>query len=139
MIHRERRTEVRSRPQRRVLVVDDDPDSRLLIGAMIESYLDAVVTLVPTVEEAIASASRVLPDLVVTDALMPEQDGFDLLRRLRAIARAARVPVIVATATTEPALHARLLAAGATAVLAKPPTPQELTRAVGAALAYGDD
>jgi CheY-like chemotaxis protein len=47
--------------------------------------------------------------------------------------------VIVATATTEPALHARLLAAGATAVLAKPPTPQELTRAVGAALAYGDD
>jgi CheY-like chemotaxis protein len=91
------------------------------------------------VEEAIASASRVLPDLVVTDALMPDEDGFDLLRRLRGIARAARVPVIVATATTEPALHARLLAAGATAVLAKPPTPQELARAFGAALDSGND
>ena len=122
-----------------MLVVDDDPDARLLVGAMIEAYCGAEVTLVASVDEAIASAGRVLPDLVVTDALMPGQDGFDLLKRLRQVPRAGRVPVIVATASPEPELHERLLAAGAMAILAKPPTPQVLAETVGTALASGGD
>jgi CheY-like chemotaxis protein len=123
----------------RVLVVDDDPDARLLVGAMVEAYCDASVTLVASVDEAIASVGRVLPDLVVTDALMPGQDGFDLLRRIRQVPRAGRVPVIVATASPEPELHERLRAAGATAILAKPPTPEVLAQTVGAALASCGD
>lgn len=124
-------------PASRVLVVDDDPDARLLLGTMIEAYCDAEVTLCATVDEAIASAGRVLPDLVVTDAMMPGQDGFDLIRRLRQVPRAARVPVVVATASREPQLHARLLAAGACAILAKPPAPEALADIVFARLAAG--
>lgn len=121
----------------RIVVVDDDPDARLLVGAMIEACCDAEVTLLATVDEAMADVARVLPDLVVTDALMPGQDGADLLRRLRAMPRAARVPVIVATASPEPELHERLRAAGADAIVAKPPEPKELAGAIAAALAAG--
>ena len=128
-----------ARPARRVLVVDDDPDARLLVGTMLEAYCNASVTLVASVDEAIASAGRVLPDLVVTDALMPRQDGFDLLRRLRQVPRAGHVPVIGATASPELELHERLRAAGAIAILAKPPTPEALVETIGAALASGGD
>lgn len=123
------------RTNRRVLVVDDDPDARLLLATMIEAYCDAGVTLCASVDEAIASAGRVLPDLVVTDLMMPGQDGFDFLRRLRQVPRGARVPVIVATASPEPELHRRLLAAGACAVIAKPATPEALAEAVALGLA----
>lgn len=128
-----------SRPVPRVLVVDDDPDARLLLGTMIEAHCGAEVTLCASVDEAIASAGRVLPDLVVTDAMMPGQDGFDLLRRLRQILRAASIPVIVATASPEPELHARLLAAGASAILPKPPSPGALVDIVASRLAAGGD
>lgn len=126
-------------PAPRVLVVDDDPDARLLLGAMIEAYCDAEVTLCASVDEAIASAGRVLPDLVVTDAMMPGQDGFDLIRRLRQVPRAAGIVVIVATASPEPELHARLLAAGASGILPKPPAPEALAEIVFARLAAGSD
>ena len=127
------------RSSRRVLVVDDDPDARLLLATMIEAYCDAGVTLCASVDEAIASAGRVLPDLVVTDVMMPGQDGFDLLRRLRQVPRAARVPVVVATASPEPELHRRLLAAGACAIIAKPATPEALAEVVALGLAAGGD
>ncbi len=123
-----------SRPPLRVLVVDDDVDARLLVGAMVETYCDAQVTLVASVDEAIDSVRRVLPDLVVTDAMMPGQDGLDLLRRIREVPRAARVPVLVATASHEAGLLDRLRSAGAVAIVSKPPTPEVLVAAVGAAL-----
>jgi len=128
-----------ARPAPHVLVVDDDPDARLLLGAMIEAYCAAEVTLCASVDEAIASAGRVLPDLVVTDAMMPGQDGFDLIRRMRQVPRAAHVPVIVATASPEPELHARLLAAGASGILPKPPSPEALVEVVLARLVAGGD
>lgn len=127
----------RARPLPRILVVDDDPDARLLVGAMIESYCEAQVTLAASVDEAMDSVRRVIPDLVVTDAQMPGQTGLDLIRRLREVPRAARVPVVVATATPEPALHDELLAAGALAILAKPPSPEDIARTIGAALVSG--
>jgi CheY-like chemotaxis protein len=126
-----------ARPLPRVLVVDDDPDARLLVGAMIESYCEAQVTLAASVDEAMESVRRVIPDLVVTDAQMPGQTGLDLIRRLREVPRAARVPVVVATATPEPALHASLLAAGALAILSKPASPEDIARTIGAALEAG--
>lgn len=129
----------RARPLPRILVVDDDPDARLLVGAMIESYCEAQVTLVASVEEAMESVRRVIPDLVVTDAQMPGQSGLDLIRRLREVPRAMRVPVVVATATPEPALHASLLAAGAMAILSKPASPEDIARTIGAALDAGGD
>jgi CheY-like chemotaxis protein len=82
-----------SRPPLRVLVVDDDVDARLLVGAMVETYCDALVTLVASVDEAIDSVRRVLPRPGGA-AMMPRQDGLDL-RRIRGFPRAARVPVLV--------------------------------------------
>lgn len=129
----------RLRPPRRFLVVDDDVDARLLMGAMVESYFDAQAVLVASADEAVGSVKRALPDLVITDGLMPGGGAIELLERLRLIPRAAGVPVIVATASTEPDLHRRLASAGAVAVLAKPPSPEALARAVEAALAPGGD
>lgn len=120
----------RSRNALQVLVVDDDTDARLLARVMIEACCDARVTLAASVEEAMAILRMVLPDLVVTDANMPGEDGLALLSRLRALPGGERVPVIVATAALERDLHEQLRSAGARAVLPKPLTPEALAEAI---------
>lgn len=119
----------------RLLVVDDDPDARLLLAAMIEAYFGADVVLVASVDEAVASVSRALPDLVLSDGVMPGGGALELLQRLRGIPRAGAIPVVVVTASIDAAHGDRLVAAGARAVLAKPPDPAVLERAIVEALA----
>lgn len=129
--------EPRKRPPLRILVVDDDVDARLLIGAMVESHFDAQAVLVASADEAVASISRVLPDLVITDGLMPGGGAIELLGRLRAMPRAKDVPVIVATASIEESGYRNLRDAGALAVVRKSARPEEFAHAVAEALAAG--
>lgn len=127
-------SEPRKRPPLRILVVDDDVDARLLIGALVESHFDAQAVLVASADEAVESVSRVLPDLVITDGLMPGGGAIELLGRLRGIPRAARVPVIVATGSIDQGKYRHLRDAGALAVIPKSAGPDEFARAVGAVL-----
>jgi len=98
-----------------VLLVDDDPAALEVIGTILTS-VGARVTLAASAGEAAQSFSST--DIVVTDIGMPEEDGYALLRRLRASESSA--PAIAVTAYAEPRDRERALAAGFSAYLAKP-------------------
>ena len=77
-------------------------------------------------EEAMAAVQRRLPDLILSDVLMPLLDGIGLAKRLRADVRTASVPIILMTASGASDLPARGSVAGVSEFLLKPFRPQEL-------------
>ncbi|HEX8914173.1 MAG TPA: hybrid sensor histidine kinase/response regulator [Humisphaera sp.] len=118
----------------RVLVVDDEPDGRAVVRRLLEAY-GAVVTTAGSAAEAIERFDRPgPPDVLVSDVGMPGDDGYALVRRLRARAasRGGTVPAVALTAYASPADRERALAAGFQTHLAKPVEPGELVATVAA-------
>ena len=102
-----------------ILVVDDDP----FILRLLEIELRASGFEVRTASDGAEGLARALqerPDLVLADVMMPNVDGFELTRRLRADPRTAGVPVIMLTARALSADKVEGLAAGADDYLVKP-------------------
>lgn len=91
-------------PAERLLVVDDEPTLRELLSATLR-FAGFEVTSVATGAEAIEAARSRQPDLVLLDVMLPDLDGFEVARRLRAGARGAgaHLPLLFLTArdTTE--------------------------------------
>jgi signal transduction histidine kinase/ActR/RegA family two-component response regulator len=83
----------------RVLVVDDIPDDRELLTRMLE-VRGANVVSAASVAEGLAVLERERPDVLLSDIAMPEEDGYSLLRRLRALPadRGGRTPAVAVTA-----------------------------------------
>jgi K+-sensing histidine kinase KdpD/ActR/RegA family two-component response regulator len=118
-----------------VLVVDDDEDARQLVQAVLEEC-GAKVTAVDSVDSALEVLSRGVTDVLVSDIGMPGQDGYDLIRRVRALpGDAANLPAAALTAYARAEDRHRALNAGYSRHLAKPVEPSELV-AVVAALAH---
>jgi CheY-like chemotaxis protein len=115
----------------RVLVVDDDLASRILVAILLEKGGYAP-TAVPSVSRALERIESEGTDVVVTDLIMPGRGGLDLLERLRE--RASHMPVIVMTGSADQELVDRALELGADIVLGKLYLADELHAAVGAAL-----
>ena len=80
-----------------VLVVDDDPKAVEVIAAFLPSPGYAVVRAYSG-SQAIALAQRLRPDLLLLDLLMPEIDGFDVVKALQSEAATARIPILIVTA-----------------------------------------
>ncbi len=80
-----------------ILVVDDEPLSRQLVGAAL-SAVGHQVRFATNGRDALAQASQHPPDLVVTDVIMPEMDGWAFVRSLRSVKTTSLVPVIFLTA-----------------------------------------
>ena len=122
----------------RVLVVEDDDDSRELICALIERA-GAMVMCVASVAQATEVYRSFDPDVVLTDFSMPGADGFDLIREFRKApsTRAVAVPILVLSGHSEDNWHERALAAGAADVLTKPFDPALLITWIAAAVAPG--
>ena len=81
-----------------MLVVDDTPEARRLIRRILQSQGDFEIFEATNGREAIDSANREHPDLIILDLMMPEVDGFAALDELRSKPETASIPVIVATA-----------------------------------------
>ena len=111
----------------RVLVVDDQPDERELMLAVLTS-LGAVVTTAESADAALAAARTNTYDIVISDLAMPVKDGYELLRQLRR--EVPHVPVMALTAHARDEDQQRALAAGFRRYLSKPVEPPELARAV---------
>ena len=116
-----------------VLVVDDDAEARALLRTVLE-YGGALVTSVASARDALRNLRRMTPDAVVTDIAMPRENGYWLIRELRALdaVKGQRMPAI-AIAETSP-LHGpdRTLGAGFDVHLSKPVDPWDLCRVVAA-------
>jgi PAS domain S-box-containing protein len=81
-----------------ILVVDDDPAAVELVAVQLEAF-GSTVLRAHGGQEAIESARRESPDLIVLDLMMPTVNGFDVVDALRGHAETAGIPIVVVTAT----------------------------------------
>ena len=103
-----------------MLVVDDERDGREAVGAILKRR-GAEPTLAGSTEEALELARQSPPDVVLTDIEMPGEDGYALLRHLRAAEGLERKTAVAAlTAYASPQDRARALDAGFDIHIAKP-------------------
>ncbi|HYL82406.1 MAG TPA: response regulator, partial [Candidatus Acidoferrum sp.] len=100
--------------RRRVLVIDDDPAVCLLVSAMLEPA-NYEVQGAAAGEPGEVLASKQLPDLILLDLQMPGMGGYQVLKLLRQGEKTARIPVVMLTASDDPALNRKAYAAGASA------------------------
>jgi CheY-like chemotaxis protein len=118
---------------RRVLVVEDEPENRLLLGVVLtaEGYDVEEVEDGPA---ALAAASARHPDLILLDVMLPGMNGYAVLERLRADPSTAGVPVIMLTALAQRGHVERAVEIGADGYITKPFEPADLLQAMEAAL-----
>lgn len=109
-----------------ILVVDDEAFNRVLIESLLRKGGFREVVSVADGASALAFVERRPPACILLDVVMPEIDGLEVCRRLRADPRFARVPVIVQTGMASPEQRRAAFAAGASDVVAKPYDPAEL-------------
>ena len=125
--------ETAPRPPVRLLLVDDEPGLRSAVKAYLEDD-GFVVTTANDGEEGWTLAQELMPDVVITDVMMPRCDGFGLLKRLRADERLGGTPVIFLTAKGMTADRIAGFQAGADDYIPKPFDPDELVARVNNAV-----
>lgn len=115
----------------KVLVVDDEPDAcRLIKWVLDECHADVITAA--SAAEAMPLVESTRPDLVISDIGMPDVDGYELLRRIRALgpARGGKVPAIALTAFARPEDRAHSLKVGFSLHVSKPIQPDKLAATV---------
>jgi PAS domain S-box-containing protein len=114
----------------RVLVVDDEADARRLLARVL-TEAGVIVTAVGSVAEAMAALATTNPEVLVSDIAMPGQDGFDLIRQVRARGLTAKdLPAVALTAFAHKEDRRRVLLAGFQVHAAKPIDPHDLTAVI---------
>jgi PAS domain S-box-containing protein len=119
-------------PPARILLVDDNADMRDYLTRILSEYVQ--VEAVADGAAALAAAGERVPDLVLSDVMMPGLNGFELLKALRADARTREVPIILLSARAGVESVVEGLEAGADDYLIKPFSAQELVSRVNAHL-----
>ncbi len=113
----------------RILLVDDEPGLRTAVQAYLQDEGFEVTTAVDG-EEGWQMAQKMLPDLVISDVMMPRCDGYELLNRLRADERLGGTPVIFLTAKGMTLDRTQGYQAGVDDYIPKPFDPDELVARV---------
>ncbi|MCW5892488.1 MAG: response regulator [bacterium] len=124
------------RPKPRILIVEDHP----LIAELVETRLrieGMQPVKCPGGREALALIGTDPFDAVILDIMMPDVDGYEVLRHIRATPRTATLPVIFLTAKSTPADIEKGLALGANHYITKPFSGQDLMRKVRICLEEG--
>jgi two-component system, sensor histidine kinase ChiS len=112
-------------PRPRILVVEDDQDLLRMMQRMLTSIAD--VSIATDGEQALkALAAGALPDLLITDWMMPKKDGLTLVKEMKQDERLKRIPVVILTAKTGPRDVIAGINSGARHYLTKPFKPDEL-------------
>ena len=113
----------------RVRVVDDEAPNRALLRRVLEPLGCHIAEAADGVE-ALASAARERPDLILLDVMMPRRDGYSVCRKLKSDPRSRLIPVIILTSLDRLGDRIQGMALGADDILTKPYRPVELiTRA----------
>ena len=102
----------------KILVVDDQPINIRVIHGLFKSQFDVVMAM--NGEQALSQAEQHRPDLIVLDVMMPDMDGYEVCRRLKANPNTRAVPVVFVTAHNDPADEIQGIALGAIDVISKP-------------------
>jgi DNA-binding response OmpR family regulator len=123
------------KPRHRVLVVDDEESTRLLLARLLSKELKVDVQLAGTCEQAVRLAGNYAYDAILLDLLMPGIGGMGVLAAIRAASPNAATPVIIVSVVGEQSTIDRCTAAGASAYHLKPIRRTELIATVKAQLA----
>ena len=110
----------------RILVVDDEPNNRLLLTVMLAPDGYDVVTAAAG-EEALAMIAQHAPDLIVLDVMMPGMDGYQVAARIKSEDATRHIPIIMLTALNDRNSMMHGLNAGAEQFLTKPVVRAELS------------
>ena len=116
----------------RVMVVDDEPDTREMLSLMI-GQLGAEVCACATSHDAMNLLGEWKPDVIVSDIEMPDEDGYELMRKVRQLEANSgerKVPAIALTAYGRVEDRVRALSAGYQMHIAKPAEPAELAAVI---------
>lgn len=109
----------------KVLVVEDEPDMRELISHSLKEAGFGVVTA-SNGRDALSTATREMPDIILLDLMLPEMDGFEVCKALRRDAVTEGIPVIVVSARSLELDRVLALELGAEDYVTKPFSPREL-------------
>lgn len=113
-----------SEHQTRILVVEDNADVSQYIGMLLKPYYE--VHFATDGQQGMETALEQVPDLILTDLLMPHTDGLQLCQQVRSTPLLSHIPVIMVTAKITDADRMKSIQAGADAFLTKPFNPDEL-------------
>lgn len=103
----------------KVLVVDDEAETVRMLSMAVQ-LLGFQPVVARSGETAISQANAESPDVVLLDLMMPDLDGMEVTRRLRANPQTAQTPIVIVTASPEADVEERCRQAGATAFMRKP-------------------
>ncbi|MEH2198169.1 ATP-binding protein [Nostoc sp.] len=103
----------------KVLVVDDRWENRSVVVSLLEP-LGFEVIAVSNGREGLAMAQEIHPDLIITDLMMPEMNGYEMLQQLRQIPELKDIPAIASSASVFESNQNESITAGANAFLPKP-------------------
>jgi DNA-binding response OmpR family regulator/CO dehydrogenase nickel-insertion accessory protein CooC1 len=119
--------------EEKILIVDDDVDTLKLVGMMLQKQ-GYQICAAANGEQGLAQAEAENPDLILLDVMMPEMDGYEVARRLRANSLTANTPILMFTAKTQLEDKVTGFESGADDYLTKPTHPAELIAHVKALL-----
>ncbi|WP_409562987.1 response regulator [Hyphomicrobium sp. B1] len=108
-----------------VLVVDDNPDTLAMLTAALEQ-IGALVLIATDGERAMTTVARIVPDIILLDAVMPNMDGFETCRRMKRLPPLADVPIIFMTGLRDTDRIIEGLEAGGVDYVTKPVIIEEL-------------
>ena len=119
----------------RVLIVDDDEATRLLLARILSGELSVEVQLAGTSEQALHLVEEYAYDAILLDMLMPGIGGLEVLKEIRAHPPNKATPVVVVTVVSDPKTREQCMSAGANAYLVKPIERATLAATVRAQIA----
>lgn len=113
----------------KILIVDDSSTAVALLQVFLVGR-ETEIRVAPDGVEGLRIAHEMVPDVVITDLVMPRMDGWELCAALRADPSLRNVAIVALTARDDPESRLRAMLAGADAHITKPATPELLRRTV---------
>ena len=116
----------------RVLLVEDDQDSREMLAMLLGFHGAEVVAAVGSARDALDALDRQVPDVLVSDISLPDENGYSLIAQVRArpAERGGQVPAVAVTGFAGEEDRARAMAAGFQAYLHTPVEAEDLVSAI---------
>jgi two-component system cell cycle response regulator DivK len=110
---------------KRVLVIEDEEDNRRIVRDLLTSVGYEIIEAV-TGPEGVTAAEMHLPDLILMDIQLPELDGYEVTRRIKANPNLCHIPIIAVTSYALSGDDVKAFEAGCDAYIAKPFSPRAL-------------
>ena len=107
-----------------LLIIEDEPDVQNYLALLLEN--DYIIELATNGKEGLAKAERIIPDIIISDVMMPERDGFSLAQELKENKKTDHIPILLLTALADTDDRIEGWRSGADAYLTKPFKKEEL-------------